>query len=102
MKRYIRANNLGRYLGSRLLTQWTASLLVYGAEESEDYDFEQSFSGDFNEALDHLREYQEIIDDNNIDGYLTLESDDSLYYEGDYDMIYDQLESDGLLTQWRM
>ena len=98
MKRYIRSSDLGRYLGGRLLTEWTASLLVYGAEESEDYDFEQSFSGYFNEALAHLREYQEIVDDNHIDGYLSLESDDGMYYQGDYDMIWNDLANDGLLA----
>ena len=94
----IKASDLGRYVGSRLLTNWTASLLVYGAEESEDYDFEESFSGDFNEALAHLQEYQQIIDDNNIDGYLSLESDNSLYYQGDFDSICEELENDGLLA----
>ena len=98
MKRYIISSNLGMYVGGRLLTSWTASLLVYGAEESEDYDFEQSYSGYFNEAIDRLREFQEIIDDNHIDGYLTLEADnDSLYYEGDFDQIYEDLEHDGLV-----
>lgn len=98
MKRRIVSSNIGQYVGSRLLTSWTASLLVYGAEESEDYDFEQSYSGYFNEAIDHLSEFQQIIDDNNIDGYLTLEADDSsLYYEGDFDQIYEDLEHDGLV-----
>ena len=97
MKRYIRSSDLGRYLGGRLLTDWTASLLVYGAEESEDFDFEESFNGYFNEALEHLREYQQIIDDNHIDGYLSLESGDGQYYQGDYDQIYEELENDGLV-----
>ena len=100
MKRYIRSNDLGRYISSRLMTGWTASLLVYGAEESEDYDFEQSFSGNFSNALRHLRGYQEVIDANHIDGYLTLESDDSnFYYEGDYDSIHDELDRDGLIAE---
>lgn len=98
MKIYVKCNNLGRYVGGRLLTQWTASLLVYGAEESEDYDFEESFTGHLEEALDYLEEYQQIIDDNHIDGYLSLEADNSdMYYQGDYDSIYEELESDGLV-----
>lgn len=99
MKRYIKSSDLGRYVGGRLLTSWTASLLVYGAEESEDYDFEQTASDiNFNDALEKLKEFQEIIDDNDIDGYLTLEDYNSdYYYQGDYDQICEQLEADGLM-----
>ena len=95
MKRMIKASDLGRYVGGRLMTQWTASLLVYGAESSPDFDFEESFTGGLNECIEKLGEYWDIICDNNIDGYLTLESDDSQYYEGDYDTIYIELEEDG-------
>lgn len=99
MKRYIRSNDLGKYVGGRLLTSWTASLLVYGAEESEDYDFEQSVNDvDFNRAVEALQQFQDIIDDNHIDGYLTLEDyNGELYYQGDYDSICEQLEADGLM-----
>lgn len=99
MKRYIKSSDLGRYVGSRLLTSWTASLLVYGAEESEDYDFEETADDiNFNDALEKLKEFQEIIDDNHIDGYLTLEDYNSdYYYQGDYDQICEQLEADGLM-----
>ena len=100
MKRSIRnveASDLGRYVGSRLMTKWTASLLVYGAEESEDYDFEDSFYGSIDECIDALRDFQEVIDRNGIDGYLTLESDNSEYYEGDYDYIMDCLSDDGII-----
>ena len=99
MKRYIKSSDLGRYVGGRLLTSWTASLLVYGAEESEDYDFEQTANDiSFNDALEKLKEFQEIIDDNHIDGYLTLEDyNGDLYYQGDYDQICEQLEADGLM-----
>ena len=97
MKRMVKANDLGRWVGSRLLTRWTASLLVYGAEESEDFDFEESFTGRLDECLAKLQEYEKIIRRNHIDGYLTLESDNSEYYEGDYDTIYYSLEEDGLI-----
>ena len=99
MKRYIKSSDLGRYVGGRLLTSWNASLLVYGAEESEDYDFEQMATDlNFNEAIEKLKYFQEIIDDNHIDGYLTLEDYNSdYYYEGDYDQICEQLEADGLM-----
>lgn len=100
MKRYIKSSDLGRYVGGRLLTSWTASLLVYGAEESEDYDFEETAEDlYFNEAIEKLRYFQQIIDDNHIDGYLTLEDYNSnYYYQGDYDQICDQLADDGLLV----
>lgn len=99
MKRYIKSSDLGKYVGGRLLTSWTVSLLVYGAEESEDCEFEQTVNDVyFNEALEKLKHFQEIIDDNHIDGYLTLEDYNSdYYYEGDYDQICEQLEADGLL-----
>lgn len=97
MKREIRSSDMGRYLGSRLLTKWTASLLVYGAEESEDYDFEDSVYGSIDECISALRDFQEVIDSNGIDGYLTLESDNSEYYEGDYDYIMDCLQADGIV-----
>lgn len=97
MKRAIKSSNLGRYIGSRVLTKWTASLLVYGAEESEDYDFEDSFYGSLDECISALRDLQNVIDRNNIDGYLTLESDSSEYYEGDYDYIMDCLQEDGII-----
>lgn len=95
MKRMIKASDLGRYVGGRLMTQWTASLLVYGAESSPDFDFEESFTGGLNECLTKLKEYERTIRKNHIDGYLTLESDNSDFYEGDYDSIYYSLEEDG-------
>lgn len=92
------ASSLGRFVGARVMTQWTVSLLVYGAEESPDYDYEQSFTGYLDECIDKLDEYDDIINDNNIDGYLTLESErGSEYYEGDADSIKSDLEDDGLL-----
>lgn len=94
MKRIIVSSNLSRYVGGRM-QNWTANLLVYGAEASEDYDFEESFSGSLSECITKLNEFQDVIDENNIDGYLTLESDSSQYYEGDLDTIYADLEADG-------
>lgn len=97
-KQNIKASSLGSYVGGRLLTNWTASLLVYGAEESDDYDYEQSFDGSLNDCLTKLEEYQNIMDSNSIDGYLTLEANNSdEYFEGDYDQIYEDLEMRGLV-----
>lgn len=44
MKRYIRSTDLGRFVGSRLMTNWTASLLVYGSDNSDAY-----YEGDFDQ-----------------------------------------------------
>lgn len=97
-KQNVKASSLGSYVGGRLLTDWTASLLVYGAEESDDYDYEQSFDGSLNDCLTKLEEYQSIIDSNSIDGYLTLEANNSgEYFEGDYSQIYEDLEMRGLV-----
>ena len=88
--------SLGAYVGARMLSEWTASLLVIGAEESEDYEFEQSFTGSFNECLAKLEEYDKILYKNMIDGYLTLESERTgEFFEGDFDGIYEDLEKFG-------
>lgn len=81
-KKKVTASSIGNYVGRRLMTNWTVSLLVYGAEESEFYDFEESYTGDFNDCLDKAVEYFDIIEENGIDGYVTLEADrGNEYYE---------------------
>lgn len=83
---------LGRWLGARLMTKWTAMLNVVGAEESPEYEFEESFDGNFVQCVKKLKEYQEIIDKNNLDAYLELESwNSSGSFTGDYDQIIDEL-----------
>ena len=45
MKKYVKSSDngerLGRWLGANLLMKFTANLNVYGAEESEEYEFEE-------------------------------------------------------------
>ena len=83
---------LGRWLGARLLSKWTAMLNVVGAETSPEYEFEESFDGNFVQCVKKLKEYQEIIDKNNLDAYLELESWNSGgSFTGDYDTIIDEL-----------
>lgn len=88
--------SLGQYVGSRM-QNWTVSLLAYGAEESPDFEYEQTFTGSLQECLDKLEEYQNIIDDNGVDGYLTLEGDRGGYFQGDRYVIIDQLEEAGII-----
>jgi hypothetical protein len=78
----VTASSLGQYVGRRLMTNWTISLLVYDAEESEFYDFEESYTGSFKDCLDKAAEYFDTIEENGIDGYVTLEADrGNEYYE---------------------
>lgn len=89
---------LGKWLGARLLTGWTAMLNVDGAEESPDYDeYDQQFDGTFVQCLNKLKEYQDIIDRDGIDAYLALQSSHDEYFDGDYDNIIDKLYDRGYL-----
>lgn len=89
---------LGKWLGARLLTGWTAMLNVDGAEESPDYDeYDQQFDGTFVQCLNKLKEYQNIIDRDGIDAYLALQSSHDEYFDGDYDNIIDKLYDRGYL-----
>lgn len=89
---------LGGYLGARLMTTWTACLLVYGAEESPDFDYEETFTGSLTECLHRLNVFQAIMDDHDLDAYLTLEADNTdAYYQGEFVDITEALERDGLL-----
>ena len=98
--KHLYESSLGRWVGARILTDWQADLLVYGAENSDDFEYEQSYTGDFTSCVKKLKEYQRIIDKNDIDGYLTLASNRSdEYYEGDLDQILDDLVADGLLNE---
>jgi len=104
MKRYVKAGDashqLGTWLGANLLTKFTANLNVYGAEESDEYEFEESFDGPLNQCLPKLKEYQRIIKDNGLDAYLSLEPwDGGHYFEGDLDHILDDLLDYGYITQ---
>ena len=92
---------LSRYLGANLLEKYTAFLNVYGAEESDEFDFEESFDGSLADCLDHLVKYQKIIDDNGLDAYLSLESWSSYgrNFEGDLVHILDDLLAEGYITQ---
>lgn len=72
--------------------KYTASLNIYGAEESDEYDFEEAFNGDLNSCIDKLQEYQKIIEDNKLDAYLSLQSwNDGYHFEGDLNHILDEL-----------
>jgi hypothetical protein len=91
---------LGKWLGARLLTGWTAMLNVDGAEESPDYDeYDQQFDGTFVQCLNKLKEYQDIIDQDGIDAYLALQSSHGEYFDGDYDRIIDKLYDRGYLYE---
>lgn len=101
----LRESSIGRYVGTRL-QNWTVGLNVYGAEDSDEYDYEQEFTGSYNDCLAKLEEFSKIIRKNRIDGYLWMESDSGEYYEGDYDTIIDELgepldESLKLKEGWR-
>lgn len=85
MKKMIKSSSMGEYVGRRLLTDWTVSLLVYGAEESEFFDLEQSFTGNFLDCIKKAKEYFKILKDNDADGYVTLEANRS----GEYFELYD-------------
>ena len=75
--------------------KYTASLNVYGAEESDEYEFEKLFDGDLDSCIDKLQEYQTIIEDNKLDAYLSLASwDDRIYFEGDLYRILDLLDTE--------
>lgn len=89
---------LGKWLGARLLTGWTAMLNVDGAEESPYYDeYDQQFDGNFVQCLNKLKEYQDIIDRDGVDAYLALQSSHGEYFDGDYDNIIDKLYDRGYL-----
>ena len=92
--------DLGKWLGANLLEKYTASLLVYGAESSDEYEFEKSFDGCLSDCLEKLREYQEIIHDNKLDAYLTLESwRSNEYFEGDFANIMSRLMDCGYVEE---
>ena len=91
MKRMIKSSSIGEYVGRKLLTDWTVQLLVYGAEESEFYDLEQSFTGTLNECIRKSKEYFKILRDNDADGYVTIEANRTgEYFE--FDGFYDVQE----------
>ena len=89
---------LGKWLGARFLTGWTAMLNVDGAEESPYYDeYDQLFDGTFVQCLNKLKEYQDIIDRDGVPAYLALQSSHGEYFDGDYDRIIDKLYDRGYL-----
>lgn len=92
---------LGKWLGARLMTKWTAMLNVEGAEESPDYyEYDQQFDGNFVECLKKLEEYQNLIDQDGIEAYLALENWQSgEYFQGDYDRIIEDLIDRGYLYE---
>jgi len=92
---------LSRYMGARLMTQWTAMLNVIGAEESPDFEeYDQYFDGTLPECLDKLREYQRLIDDNGVDAYISLESmRGGNYFEGTISQICEDLLNRDYITE---
>lgn len=92
---------LGNYVGGRLMTDWTAMLNVYGAEESPDYEeYDQSFDGNLPQCLEKLSYYQQLIDDNGIDAYLSIQPfRGSFYSEGDLERILEDLLDEGFISQ---
>lgn len=104
MKKYVKSSDngerLGRWLGANLLTKFTANLNVYGAEESDEYEFEESFDGPLNQCLVKLKEYDRIINRNGLDAYLSLEPwDGGHYFEGDLENILSELLDYGYITE---
>lgn len=94
------SDKLSRYLGANLLMKFSAFLNVYGAEESDEFDFEEAFDGSLGACLDHLVEYQKIIDDNGLDAYLSLEPwNGGRSFEGDLEYILTDLVNEGYITQ---
>ena len=87
----IKASDIGSYVGRRLMTTWSANLLVYGAEESPDYEFEESFDGSFTDCLKKVEEYLNTITKYNLDAYVTLEADrnNDSYTFYDIEDLYD-------------
>lgn len=94
-------NGLGTYVGARLMTNWYVALNVMGAEESSDYEYEQSKDDiPFKEALSKLTEYQNIINENYLDAYLVLEPMRGGHrFEGDLDHILEELFEFGYITR---
>lgn len=94
-------SNLGTYVGARLLTDWMVSLNVLGAEESPDYEYDQqTFNVSLKEALGKLAEYQQIIDDNYLDAYLSISAmryDE--HFEGDIERICEDLLNFGIICE---
>ena len=104
MKQSMKSSNnteqLGKWLGANLLTKFTASLNVYGAEESDEYEFEQSFDGPLHQCLEKLEEYSRIIYQNDLDAYVSLEPwDGGRSFEGDYDTIISELLDCGYIME---
>lgn len=94
-------NPLSRYMGARLMTQWTAMLNVIGAEESPDFEeYDQYFDGTLPECLNKLREYQRLIDDNGVDAYISLEAmRGGNYFEGTISQICEDLLNHDYITE---
>lgn len=92
---------LSRYMGARLMTQWTAMLNVIGAEESPDFEeYDQYFDGTLPECLNKLREYQRLIDDNGLDAYISLEAmRGGDYFEGTISRICEDLLNHDYITE---
>lgn len=94
------SQKLSRYLGANLLMEFSAFLNVYGAEESSEFEFEEAFDGTLSDCLDHLVEYQKIIDRNGLDAYLSLEPwSGGRSFQGDLYYILTDLVNEGYITQ---
>ena len=92
--------DLGIWIGANLFETYTANLNVYGAEESDEYEFEESFDGNLKNCLEKLKEYWKIIKDNGLDAYLSLDAwRGSMYLEGDLYNILDGLLDRGCITK---
>lgn len=99
MKRMIVSSNLDKYLGGRLMTDWTADLLVYGAESSPEFDYEQSFTGSLRDCIEKLKEFNNIIKKNRLDAYLSLSANnyDKTFESDNFNEMYTQLDEEGLI-----
>jgi len=95
-------NELGRYLGARLMTRWDAMLCVYGAESSPEFDFEESeYNLPFCDALAKIKEYSKTIKENHLDAYLYLQSerDDQTFEADSLEYLCEELMQYGLITE---